>query len=283
MRNYRIVNGHVPPLNPETSKPSRSDTWYALNVTAFVVAVAAVLLWFGGWAALVSALGLNFTTENLELRDGLKAVLGYSPLIGLGGELALFVLVWTAVKVLCLNAGGVNGSSMAAVAMAAVATAAVAVTTAAVATEVVATATVVVTMAAVVTAVAAKTATTATMAVAMTAAAVTVAAVAESMAVAATGKAVTMAVTMAASVVAVATVTAAAVSSKDIGGNSNGGGHRQQSTNIGSKDTVAVGTAIETAAAGAATTAAGAPTTAPGVGADGIAFATAWKGCGCRL
>jgi hypothetical protein len=38
---------------------------------------------------------------------------------------------------------------------------------------------------------------------------------------------------------------------------------------------------METAATGAATTAAGAPTTALGVGADGIAFATAWEGCGC--
>ncbi len=41
---------------------------------------------------------------------------------------------------------------------------------------------------------------------------------------------------------------------------------------------VAVTTAMETAAAGAATTAVGAPTTALGVGADGIAFATAWEG-----
>jgi hypothetical protein len=47
--------------------------------------------------------------------------------------------------------------------------------------------------------------------------------------------------------------------------------------------TVAVATAMKTAAAGAATTAAGAPTTALGVGADGIAFATAWEGCGCWL
>jgi hypothetical protein len=44
---------------------------------------------------------------------------------------------------------------------------------------------------------------------------------------------------------------------------------------------VAVATAMETAAAGAATTAAGAPTTAPGVGTEGIAFTTAWEGCGC--
>ena len=63
---------------------------------------------------------------------------------------------------------------------------------------------------------------------------------------------------------------------KDIGGNSNGRGHRQQSTNIGSEDTVAVATVMETAATGAAMT-------ATGIGADGIAFATAWEGCGCRL
>jgi hypothetical protein len=96
-------------------------------------------------------------------------------------------------------------------------------------------------------------------------------------------KAMTTAATMAASVVAAATVTATAVGSKDIGGNSNGRGHGQQSTNIGSKDMVAVATAMETAAAGAAMTAAGMPTTAPGVGADRIAFATAWEGCGCWL
>jgi hypothetical protein len=269
------VNGHV---------PSRSDVWYTLNITAFVVAVGAVLLRFGGWAALVSALSLDFATENPELRDGLKVVLGYTPLIGPGGELTLFVLTWTVVKVLCLYARGVDGGSMAAVAMAAVATAAVAVMTAAVATEVVATATVVVTMAAVATTVAvAKTATRATTAAAMMAAAVTVAAVAELMAVAATAKAVTTAATMAASVVAAATVTATAVGGKDIGGDSNGGWHRQQSTNIGSKGTVAVATAMETAAVGAAMTAVDAPTTAPGVGADGIAFATTWEGCGCRL
>jgi hypothetical protein len=74
-----------------------------------------------------------------------------------------------------------------------------------------------------------------------------------------------------------------AVGGKDIGGNSNGGRHRQQSTNIGSKVTVAVATAMETTASGAATTAAGAPMTAPGIGADGITFATAWEGCGCWL
>jgi hypothetical protein len=39
--------------------------------------------------------------------------------------------------------------------------------------------------------------------------------------------------------------------------------------------TVAVATAMETAAAGAATPAAGMPTTAPGIDADKIAFTTA--------
>jgi hypothetical protein len=45
-------------------------------------------------------------------------------------------------------------------------------------------------------------------------------------------------------VVAAATVTATAVGSNNNGGNSNGQGHKQQSTKIGSKDTVAVATAI---------------------------------------
>ncbi len=111
----------------------------------------------------------------------------------------------------------------------------------------------------------------------------TVAAAAELTAVAATTKAVTTAAIMAAIVVAAATVTATAVGGEDIGSNSNGWGHRQQSTIIGSKGMVAVATAMKIAHAGAAMTAAGAPTTAPGVGADGIAFATAWEGCGCWL
>ncbi len=111
----------------------------------------------------------------------------------------------------------------------------------------------------------------------------TMAAAAELMAVAATTKAVMTATTMAAIVVVAATVTATAVGSKDIGSNSNGGGHRQQSTIIGSKDTVAVATAMKTAHAGAAMTATGAPMTDPGIGADGITFPTAWEGCGCWL
>jgi hypothetical protein len=112
---------------------------------------------------------------------------------------------------------------------------------------------------------------------------VTVASSAELTAVAVTMKALMTAATMVAIVVAAGTVTATAVGDEDIGGNSDGGGHRQQSTIIGSKDTVAVVTVMETAHAGAAMTAAGAPMTTPGVGADRIAFTTAWEGCGCWL
>ncbi len=112
---------------------------------------------------------------------------------------------------------------------------------------------------------------------------VTVVAAAELTALAASTKAVAAAATVVAIVVAAATVTATAVGSEDIGGDSDGGRHRQQSTIIGSEDTVAVATAMETAHAGAAMTAAGAPTAAPGIGPDRIAFATAWEGCGCWL
>ena len=78
-----------------------------IPLLAFVVAGGAVLLRVGGRAALVSALGLDFATENPELRDGLDSVLNYAATIGTESELALFVLAWTAVKVLCFDAGGV--------------------------------------------------------------------------------------------------------------------------------------------------------------------------------
>ncbi len=58
-----------------------------------------------------------------------------------------------------------------------------------------------------------------------------------------------------------AIVTSTAVCGEDNGGNSNGSRYRKQSTIIGSKNMVAVATAMETAAAGTATTAVGMPTT----------------------
>lgn len=107
-KNYRINNGMVTETDPTTGKPIKSEgTSNALSLTAFVVAGGAVLLRFGGRAALVSALGLDFATENPQLKDGLDTVLGYGDSVGVGGELALFVLAWTAVKVFCFDAGGV--------------------------------------------------------------------------------------------------------------------------------------------------------------------------------
>ncbi|KAL9189607.1 hypothetical protein ACHAXT_009282 [Thalassiosira profunda] len=106
-KNYRLQNGLVPELDPETGKPIKSDAQSALTLTAFVVAGGAVLLRIGGRAALVSALGLDFATQNPELKDGLDSVLNYANTIGTESELALFILAWTAVKVLCFDAGGV--------------------------------------------------------------------------------------------------------------------------------------------------------------------------------
>lgn len=106
-KNYRLANAYVPELDPETGKPYKSDAQSALTLTAFVVAGGAVLLRVGGRAALVSALGLDFATENPQLKDGLDSVLNYGSTIGMESELALFVLAWTAVKVLCFDAGGV--------------------------------------------------------------------------------------------------------------------------------------------------------------------------------
>ncbi|KAK1735285.1 TVP38/TMEM64 family membrane protein [Skeletonema marinoi] len=106
-KNYRLQNGYVPAINEETGKPEKSDAQTAVTITAFVVAAGAVALRIGGRAALVSALGLDFATENPELRDGLDNVLNYASTIGTEAELGLFILAWTAVKVLCFDAGGV--------------------------------------------------------------------------------------------------------------------------------------------------------------------------------
>eukprot|EP01082_Thalassiosira_pseudonana_P012229 g11017.t1 g11017 contig46:224560-226462(-) len=106
-KNFRLQNGYVPELDPDTGKPISSDSKSAVAITAFVVAAGAVALRIGGRAALVSALGLDFATENPELREGLNSVLQYADTVGTETELALFILAWTAVKVFCFDAGGV--------------------------------------------------------------------------------------------------------------------------------------------------------------------------------
>lgn len=60
----------------------------------------------GGRAALVSALGLDFT-QNPELKDSLNQVMEFTSNMDTGVELGLFILAWTFVKVFCFDAGGV--------------------------------------------------------------------------------------------------------------------------------------------------------------------------------
>ena len=106
-KNFRIKNDYVPEIDKETGKPIKSDGQLAVTLTAFVVAGGAVLLRIGGRAALVSTLGLDFATDNPELKDGLDSVLNYASTIGTESELLLFILAWTVVKVFCFDAGGV--------------------------------------------------------------------------------------------------------------------------------------------------------------------------------
>ena len=107
LRNFRIDNGFVPELDPETGKPIKSDGKSALTLTAFVVAFGAVVLRVGGRAALVSGLGLNFAQDNPELKDSIDMVLNNAADLSLPVEAALFILGWTFVKVFCFDAGGI--------------------------------------------------------------------------------------------------------------------------------------------------------------------------------
>ena len=100
------TTGYVPQMDPETNLPLQSDTQAALSLTAFIVAGGAVALRIGGRAALVSALGLDFT-QNPELKDSLDQVMDFTSNMDMGLELGLFVLAWTFVKVFCFDAGGV--------------------------------------------------------------------------------------------------------------------------------------------------------------------------------
>lgn len=106
VRNMRIKNGWVPELD-ETGKPIKSDGKTAVTLTAAVVAIGAVILRVGGRAALVSAVGLDFVSENPELKQNLDQILTTSENMDPLTKLALFTLAWTAVKVLCFDAAGV--------------------------------------------------------------------------------------------------------------------------------------------------------------------------------
>jgi uncharacterized membrane protein YdjX (TVP38/TMEM64 family) len=106
-KNYRISQGLVPEIDAETGKPIKSDSKAAITLTAFVVAAAAVTLRVGGRAALVSAVGLDFASQNPELKDNMDQFLSYASGMDPGLEALFFVLAWTLVKVLCFDAGGV--------------------------------------------------------------------------------------------------------------------------------------------------------------------------------
>jgi uncharacterized membrane protein YdjX (TVP38/TMEM64 family) len=106
-KNYRIREGLVPEIDPETGKPIKSDSKAAITLTAFVVAAAAVTLRVGGRAALVSAVGLDFAGQNPELKENMDQFLNYANGLNPGLEALFFVLAWTLVKVLCFDAGGV--------------------------------------------------------------------------------------------------------------------------------------------------------------------------------
>ena len=68
IRNFRLSKGFVPEIDPETGRPLKSDGKVAVSLTAFLVALGAVTLRLGGRAALISAVGLDFVTDNPELK-----------------------------------------------------------------------------------------------------------------------------------------------------------------------------------------------------------------------
>lgn len=106
VRNLRLKNGWVPELDDD-GKPIKSDGKTAVTLTAAVVAIGAVILRVGGRAALVSAVGLDFMSDNPELKQNLDQILNTAENMDPLTKLALFTLAWTAVKVLCFDAAGV--------------------------------------------------------------------------------------------------------------------------------------------------------------------------------
>lgn len=106
LRNYRLKNDLVPELDQD-GKPVKSDGKVALTFTAFVIAAGAVALRVGGRAALISAVGLDFMTDNPELKSNLDQVLTTAETMDPATKLFLFTAAWTAVKCLLFDAGGV--------------------------------------------------------------------------------------------------------------------------------------------------------------------------------
>lgn len=116
IRTLRLSNGWVPdddddkvtdPITGELTSSTSSAGKAALSWTAFGVAAGAVALRFGGRAALVSAIGLDFAKDNPELKVQLDQILSYAHDMNTGLEVLAFVAAWTVVKVFCFDAGGI--------------------------------------------------------------------------------------------------------------------------------------------------------------------------------
>ncbi|KAG7348917.1 SNARE associated golgi protein [Nitzschia inconspicua] len=107
LRNFRLANGFVPELDPTTGRPIKSDGKAAVTLTAFALAAGAIVLRIGGRAALVSAVGLDFLTDNPELQGQVQQVLEYSETMDPILKVGIFCAGWTFTKVFCFDAAGI--------------------------------------------------------------------------------------------------------------------------------------------------------------------------------
>ena len=107
LKNVRIRDGTDTNDDDDTKTANNNNSKLAVTITATVVAVGAVALRVGGRAALVSATGLDFLTQSPEVRDQLQTILDTADTMALTPKLLAFCAAWTAVKVLCFDAGGV--------------------------------------------------------------------------------------------------------------------------------------------------------------------------------
>ena len=86
---------------------SKEQSKFAIGITAFFVAIGYVILRIGGRAALVSAIGLDFTNENPELQTQLQSFLDYTNEFDIVTKSSIFILGWCLVKIFCFDIGGV--------------------------------------------------------------------------------------------------------------------------------------------------------------------------------
>jgi uncharacterized membrane protein YdjX (TVP38/TMEM64 family) len=108
LRHFRLANGFVPEVDPDTGKPVQSDGGKAaVTLTAFALAAGAIVLRIGGRAALISAVGLDFLTDNPDLQGQVQQVLEYTETMDPLLKGGIFCLAWTMTKVFCFDAAGI--------------------------------------------------------------------------------------------------------------------------------------------------------------------------------